>query len=650
MKLDTRKTGFALISVLALVSVLVLLLGALIGTNRTAFGMLRYSQAQDRIDRTVSSVYSYCRFRLEHEYQWGKTDFSGSSKSWGNLELREVPGKGGDIQTVVGRDTANNTSFAVEICNNLRTDGEVATLKDINGEARRGGVPSGFCRLLIKVEGGGLLEGAEVMVRNPGLVGAVSLASDLLEIDARELDLLTRDPIKNQARSLGGTRLTGLQNFLEGRSRSLMETLGGNSPANISKKDPVVWSGSANQFRDNVGEGFQTRLPFKASHSTLNFQDQRFVDEARSLFDIPKVDLDDLLEVRTVDGNSKPVQSVPPGIYQIVQFSSNPSDYNSPPVRVLTRRAPASDLESLSGPVEQYWWEADPSAAGVTNDQVAAFVGADPSVGIRNESSTADPNSKYVSINSGGGAKVDLTNRRVVFDDAYNFEVDGDFSLFGHATDGNRDARDVNPAIYFGDPARIALAADFRVVGGSRVDPSREKGSLKATGRINLQGDISGSTTIAAKGDLTLAPGRFFDAEGNAEVNFALFSEKNISIVPPPIREQFDDRAVDLATGDVEGRLNISENTLRFTGLIYARENVKIDLQDTREELNTRRNLLLEGAVVAHKGQLRILNADDVEMVYNPQFVDRLLPNLTTTGRRRIEVTGWRVVKPSKIP
>ena len=641
------RPGFALISVLALVSVLVILLGALMGTNRTAFSLLKVSQAKDRIDRTLSSVYAYCRFRLEHECMWAKSDFTGRGPLvWGHLRISEIRGSGGAIQTVVGYDMANNTSFAVDVCNNLKDKGEVAVIGEArDAERQLDGVPLGFCRLDVKVEGDGHLEGAEIMVRNPGLVGGVCLASDCLLVDAREFDLVTKDPIKNQARSLGETKLIGMDNFISGVSRSTYPA------TDISTDNPVVWSGTANLFsRDGVD--FQTREPFKESHPSLPFQDQRFMDESQTLFDVPNVGLDDLEQVKPVAGDgNKPIRELEPGLYRFEQVGD-------PMVRVFTRRdVPASgNLEDTSGPVREFWWmEEEEGPVSRPDGQIAGLVNAAAGV-VEHKHVYTDAN-KYVTINSTGGAKVDLRNRRMVFDTRYNFEVDGDFSLIGSSVNGDDTERQVNPAVHFADPELVAQAEEYDVGDAANLAAEdTEKGSLRASGAINIQGDINGSTTLAAKGDVTLALGRFFDPDGNSDVNFSVFSEGSVSIKPPPIKEDvnnrdvnvyFDEEGEETVVVEENGGVNCAEQNLRFTGLIYAAENVDIDLQDTVNEPDQRRNLFVEGSIVAKNGHLRFFNANHLELIYNPQFVDRLLPSLLREGQRRIEVTGWRTTKPS---
>lgn len=658
MKLPRHKFGFALISVLALITVLTIMLGALMGTNRTAFGMLRVSASRDRMDRTISTVYAYCRFRMEHDYRWGKDDFAGRGPlEWGHLRLTEVRGSGGSaVQILRGEDLENQTEFSVEICNNLRDDGEVATLKDVIEGDPRSGVPTGFCRLRVAVQDSGQVDGAEIMVRNPGLVSGVCLANECLEIDADRFDLFTKDPIKNQARSLGGTQLTGASNFFEGTSFDPGSVLGQELSSGFASRDnPVIWSGTETTFALQ-GESLASRQAFKDSHPNLAFKDQRFVDESQSLFDIPDVGLDGLLDVTRPDGSSKPVQQIPAGVYRFEQLSANGNI-----VRLLTRRGAPTGDNPASGPIEKFWYM-DEGTTNISADALADRLGAPHGVGVLHEATD------YVSIN-GGAAKVDLLNRRMVLDETYNFEVEGDFTLIGSApsTSGNptgdADLRQVNPSLYFGDPEKIADVTNFAVGAAANQTngngTASDKGSLEVRGKLYIQGDISGSTTLAASDDVKLEISRFFDPRGNSEVNFSVFSEKNVSILPPPILEDADDRPIDEATGQVQdvitGHLsngspiravNVSEKNLRFTGLIYAGEGVQIDLQDTRSEAGEKRNLYVEGAIVAKRGHLDIKNAEELRLVYNPQFVDRLLPNLTKAGQRRIEVTGWRTTKP----
>lgn len=667
MKLFSRKSGFALITVLGLVTVLTLLLGALMGTNRTAFGMLRHSQAKDRIDRTVSSVFSYCRFRLEHDIKWGKDDFSATaSETWGQLRLRQVRGSGGPVQTLEGEDLANSTRFRVTVCNNLKTDGEVAVLKDVLEGSRRQGVPVGFCRLRIDVEGDGYLEGAEVMVRNPGLVSGVCLANDGMEIEANEMDFVTRDPIKNQARSTGYTRLTGMRNFFEGTEVGAGEAIQRALDSGEATRDnPVIWSNQATRFALG-GDTPASREDFKRANPGLNLKEQRFVDNSEALFDIPDVGMDGLLEVAYSNGDEKPVQKIPSGVYQFEQFSQTDAN-GSRNIRVLTRRStvPGAALDSASGPIERFWYLDESSGGKLSTAEVAAKIGAPAGVGSMQTSG-------YVSINGADGkAKADMLSRRMVLDEDYNFEVDGDFALIGSAPrtgqnpTGDMDLRQVNPSLYFGEPGEIQDEGAWNVGAAANTtndeeSGSREKGSLRAFGKLHIQGDINGSTTIAASDDVTLEMSRFYDPLGNTEVNFSVFSEKNVSILPPPIFEEVDDRTVDELSGEVQDVVvgydengnpiaykNVSENNLRFTGLIYAGENVTIDLQDTRTQPDELRSLFVEGAIVAKRGNLNITNAKTLSLVYNPQFVDRLLPGLNHQGQRRVEVTGWLVTKPA---
>ena len=647
--------AFALIAVMALTAVLVLLLGALVGTNRTAFGLLRFTQSKDRIDRTLNSVYSYCRFRLEHDFRWGKEPFEGRQLSWSQLKVTERSGSG-EVRTLVGEDSENGTRFEVKLVNNLRSDGEVAILADMVADRERRGVPVGFCRLEIAVEADGQVDGAEVMVRNPGLVGAVCLSSDDLDLHSQSLAMITRDPVKNQARSDKSTLVTGMANFLRG------DNVAAKSVGEFSDADPVFWSGDTARFRDSRGQSYQGRRQYKETHPA--FKDERFLDGSEALFGLPQFGVEDLAQVRAADGSAKRTEKIRPGVYRFEQYG-----LANGRLRVLTVRdlGPSGDPGRADGAIREFYYmnELDPGGAPASNDTIARLVGAPASMGTEyvspSEAEIQDqPMKRYAQVNSGGGAYVDLRNRRFVLDEAMNFEVDGPLGVIGSSPPtsdnplGDDDLRQVNPAIYFGDPERIAKTDNYSVEGAATVSArSAEKGSLRTSGPLTIQGDISGSTTLASGGDVTIRPGRFFDPQGNSEINFSVFSEGDVRLLPPPILEDAEDRVVTV-DGEVSilanQGVNVSEKDLKLTGLLYAQGSVKIDLQDTvrDDSVENRRNLVIEGSVVARRGGVSVVNGDHLELVYNPQFVDQLLPDVARRGRR-IEVTGWRVTKPERL-
>lgn len=665
-----RTWGFALISVMALMTILIILLGALLGTNRTAFDLLRFTQSKDRIDRTVSSVYSYCRFRLEHDFAGGKEPFESDRElAWSQLKVKENKHKTGEgwVRTLTGEDTENLTRFKVRLVNNLRRDGEVAVLADLVPENERKGVPVGFCRIEIAVEADGRLDGVEIMARNPGLVGAVCLSSDDLDLQARSLAMLTRDPIKNQARSDKSTLITGMEEFLRGRTAETK------SPGKFSDRDPVFWSGENALFRGGPNGNYQSRRQFKATHP--EFKDERFFDESEAIFGLPPFGVGDLAEVKAASGQPKDVKKISPGVYRFEQYG-----WGNGRVRVMTVRdlGPSGDPGRADGNIRAFYYMNEGSSA--TTGEVARLVGAsaaqgteyvappeDAILGPDGAQGQGDPMKRYVTINDDGGAYADLRNRRLVFDEKVNFEVDGPLGIIGSAPiteqnpRGDDDKRQVNPAIYFGAPEDIAQTENYAVEGAATVAArSPEKGSLKTRGPLTIQGDISGSTTLAAEGDVTIQPNRFFDPKGNSDVNFSVFSEGNVKILPPPIHEDAEDRNVsndgdvyvgyDAEQGVYDKGINVSEKDLKFTGLLYAQKSVEINLQDTIDDpaIKNHRNLIIEGAVVARTGGISVVNADHLELVYNPQFVDQLLPEVAQRGRR-IEVTGWRNTKPSSV-
>ncbi len=647
----SRREGFALLGVLAISMLLTMLIAGLMGGSRSSFDLLRHTQAKERIDRTFHSLVEYCRLRLEHDFRWGKDRFGDQSGEYGELVVRELERSGRSILSGETRD--GSVHFEVQIANNLT--GHATLLEEAeDASRRRDGVPLGFCRLRLKVDSGGLTEHLEVTVRNPGYIGASLLANGDLDLDVLELQLLSRDPLKNQARSFAQTRLTGMNDFLFGAN---LPTL----PDGAHAENPVIWSGTDMLLRDTVGQHFQEREPFAAGRS---LQEERLLEQSRPLFEIPDVELDDILEVANRDDSSKPKREVPPGVYEFQEFSVSGKQ-----VRILTRRTPPSssaDLHTDSGPVERFWYISDHDLGDPsypTTDQVRGLIGVSSGV-----PGTHNIGVKHAPLVPGqDGAYVDLLQRRLVFDDRFNHEVAGDFAV----RSGGSSAEHIKPALFFANPKRIEAVDNFEMEEAAEESETdtRHTGSLRAQGRLSLSGDISGSAVLAARGDVTLAPTRFYDELGDSRVNFSAYSGGDLSIVPPRLKEdaRLDHRLNRLEGLDHHGNkvsarqpvynpngtysrhidiMNVSQNELEFTGLLYARGSLHFNLADTHLEPDQRRSLKVEGAVVAQGGDLVIENADEFEVVYNPKFVDRLLPRLYGDHQNRIEVVGWRPYRP----
>lgn len=698
--MGVKKKGFALIAVLGLVSVLLILIGALMGTNRTAFSLLRSSQASQRNGRTIDSVYTLCCSFLESDYRFGKGSWQPRDDmkqgSAGGLSWKLYkPKPDSQVYILEGEDENNSTQFQVKIINNIKDDGSVATIEDVKGNDSLKDIPSGFCLLEATSSAGGSLDGARVLVRNPALIGASAMGNELLEIDAEEFDLFSKDPITNQVRSLSRTKISGAKNFMKGDISKILTTLNERDVKDYkqftSKKDPVVYSVKNIEFKTK-SEGsysYLERDEFKRTHKQLakTFKDERFKEGSKAQFDIPEISLGDVSLAVLQNEDKDKFERVAAGQYRFEQYG-----YKSGRIRVLTKYNPGKDpsgepiLDRVSSDatVDKFWWlwEPDIEKTNVTNvtnvtkvsdvptnaDVAAEILKAtgisvDPASGSERGYVEDKSANSYISINSGSGehAKADLLNRRLVLDNSYSFQVDGDFSLIGSSVNGNDKLRQVNPAIYFGNPADIAKVEDFSGVGaavGSVVDGSDKQGVLLSTGSIHIQGDITGQgITIASKGDLTIEPGRLGVIKGSDLADFSLFSEKDVRISPPPILEDVETRDVG-EEGYVKtnrSAINSSEKNIIFRGLIYAKQDVHINLEDTKvlegskNKGNKYRNLRVEGAIVAREGELRVENADLLRLIYNPKFADRLLPRRDKEDqyRRRFEVISWRTFKPT---
>lgn len=658
------------------------------GTNRTAFNLLRSSQASQRNQRTIDSVYTLCHSFLESDYRFGKNDWQPPDDmkkgSAGGLSWKlSKPQPDSQVYILEGEDENNNTQFQVKIINNIKGDGSVATIEDVKNNDLLKGIPRGFCILEVTSSASGSQDGARVLVRNPALIGASALGNELLEIDAEELDLFSKDPITNQVRSLSKTKISGVENFMKGDISKILTTVNEKKIEDYKlftrKKDPVVYSDEKIQFKTKSESSYLERDEFKHTHEQLakTFKDERFKEGSKTQFDIPEISLGDVSEAVLQAEDEDNFERVAAGQYRFEQYG-----YKGGRIRVLTKYNPGKDpsgepiLDRVSpdATVDKFWWlwEPDQGETSVpSNADVAAEItkatgiSVDSARGSERGYVEDESANSYVSINSGSSehAKADLLNRRFVLDNSYSFKVDGDFSLIGSSVNGNDKLRQVNPAIYFGDPADLAKVEDFSGVGaavGAVVDGSDKQGVLLSTGSIHIQGDITGQgITIASKGDLTVEPGRLGVIKGGDSADFSLFSEKDVKILPPPILEDVETRDVgeDGYVKTHRRAINSSEKNIIFKGLIYAKKDVYINLEDTKALEGSKnignkyRNLRIEGAIVAREGELKVKNADLLRLIYNPKFADRLLPRRAEGDlyRRRFEVISWRAFKPTNL-
>lgn len=612
-----RKThrAFALLSVLGLIAVLTLLLGALVANNRSAFYLLKQGQSQDRLDRTENSVFSYCRMKLENDYRWGRDSFDGDVTEVGQLTVvEEADSTGGSsIQKLRGTDISNKTEFEVEVCNNLT--GEVALSEELDS-GLRDGVPPGFCRLRITSRTDSKQHSVEIMTRNPGLVGAGLLSTGKMSVEAEEFKMYTKDPVKNQVRSLTDIDLDGMGDLF-------FEPYSANPPTGTSSQDPVVWAGGHTRFKDSGTGDWKGRHDFD-SQTSRDLRGEKFRENARATFEVPDVNLNEIAEVTGPGDTSKETKTLDSGVYEYQQTTIGGSV-----VRVLARRQSLSgvSMASSQGPIERFWYfsEANAGPGYPTPSQVANVIHA-PNSAI----GTDHKGDQRVEINSGGGATVDLLNRNIVLDDQYNFRVDGDFGIRAKHISGAV-ASDAKLSLIFANPNSIDSQGTASVLNNATIaeESQRQHGDLRSTsGRIHIEGDIAGSATLAAARDVNLELSRFNDASGNSSVDFSIFSGGDVTFSPP-----------DITQGG--GRSYISQNEITVTGLIYAKGSIDIDLGQYRDN-PAKRKFNMEGAIVAGSGELKMSNISELNLVYNPKFVDRILAGRLQDNQRRIEVTSWR--------
>ncbi|MGE0490574.1 MAG: hypothetical protein AB7S38_15310 [Vulcanimicrobiota bacterium] len=169
-----------------------------------------------------------------------------------------------------------------------------------------------------------------------------------------------------------------------------------------------------------------------------------------------------------------------------------------------------------------------------------------------------------------------------------DLRVDGDFGVFSQI-EGQV------PSIQF-------LDADY--------DGQADRGSISASGEITIEGNVFGSGKLLADGSVSLYP-NYADIEGDTQSDLSIYSGNNVNIRPPDAGVLHD---------------------LAFRGLVYARNEINIHA--------TGRSISVEGAMVAHGGDLSIHNANHINMKFNPAYLDTIVKKLPG-GRVQLERGVW---------
>lgn len=260
-KQRTARRAVALITAMVACLFLLLLTGALIQTQSSAFAISQSSDARVRARAACQTLYDYCLYQLEHNREWGRDGFKDKSEvdpvqtpganenTLASLENRVV------IEEIEGRIfrgylSEHGTSFEVEVSN---------ALTNSSGLVSRAGLATSHehVRLAISTwdgrassDTGRSRQHVDCLLRLAPLYDASILSRGNIEISSQQALFSSQDPFRNEIRGEGDVYLPGLT---QGRTRFVIHN------EDVIRKDSnlddmtydrtgLLWAG------DNIGQ------------------------------------------------------------------------------------------------------------------------------------------------------------------------------------------------------------------------------------------------------------------------------------------------------------------------------------------------------------------------------------------------------------
>lgn len=585
-----RLKAIALPMVLLSMVVLLLLTGAFVQINRDNFSLVRASTARDEAYATCEAVYQYAIYRMEHDKYFAAAPFDATEAD---------PDLGSDLMVefqegshrLEGTFRPLSSSFTAEIENNLNQDATSPT-----------GVPAHSARLRVTSEARGLSISIESLIQVAPLFDASALSRGNTSIGASRFNVRSRDPNRNLVRAEGRIDVPDLFNGTP-RTRFLNADDDNFDPRGMLWTHNHIYAGGT-QVSERLEEA--NRL-----------SGGRFVPEARQHFEIYNLQSEDI----QVPSNVVPVDS---GEYRFTMAEATivaDTDHQWEEGFIITYTEEGTTRWSATQQVhvlEYYENPGDPTPSRVyrsvtRTDDIAVpdLRGEEGETRIQSvtinydtpgidESIVVEPSDiVYLDADGGDRVAVDLINQHITFPRDTTVQAENDFKI---TTDR-------------GEPPILQFSSSMST---DASGTTTNRAALVAGGTIDLQAGITEGygTLVATRGDLNIRP------TGNT-------GDVDITAV----REGFGGLVV-FAGNDVnlENPLDTG-NTWDFNGLVYARNNFNFQANGA--------NAKVEGTLVAREGNINFNNAEDVDFIYNPEYLETMLNELPH-NRTQLERVFWR--------
>jgi hypothetical protein len=618
-----RGPGFALISSIAAITLVLMLLGAFFMSHRGFVSLSRQSDDMKACRDTLLALSDYCFYRLEKDKGWTTTPFDTNPEVLldnfertvltfelltpeqynARPELHSLEG----LAHVVGTMPANGVQYHMAVSNYL--NGPDATSSD--------GVVRKSCRVRIEARRGTASQKLEFFLKKSAFFDSTVFASEKIDIEADIVAFNSEDPVRNQIRSLHSIELPDETKlfFREG------ETNPPASKGTVWAQDPDAIPGDARGSITLGGDASPEKLLLAASVTQAEF----FPNDVRN-YDPPTLEKDDL----NLIGEGTEIE-VDPAVYNFSNVTITYTDTVTGElnkvgtIKALQRFQPVQEpanpdfpLEQGESPTDVYFLEsalpenADPDSVVVP---LPPFVPGD--IPIPGAVPTAFSEDR---VDIAGGPTVTFllppadAPPTAVWQPKLSFPADQQLRIRG---DG---------------PADFSVISTANVVPDivfENSDGTAGKGLIHADRDIVLQGRLGGSAQLIAGRDIAMIPN---DVEVLADVegDLALFAGGSVNIAP-----LYTDNSSILSQGGF----------FTFRGLVYAKK----DFTFTGSVqafgggyANYNRRLDIQGALVAREGSVSISGNSRTAIRYDPAYLDSFLEDDLLDNKVQLEELSWR--------
>lgn len=606
-----RSRAIALITTMAALVVVAMLVGAFLATRQSLISLTRLSAEEQACRDTLRSLANFCRFRLEGRATWASTPGNPAD----SVEFRD--GGGAVAFRLNALETAQAASkpefegleglayfegeapragvrFAVAVSNNL--DSEDATA----------GVAGKSCDFQMRAIRGTHSDSVRVVLRKASFFDSTVAASGNIHIDAQEVNFSSNDPLRNQIRSKSDILLPEKDDIAFTPD-----------PEVQTPEKGSVWAQADITVGDNSDLGY---LRDVVSVETGG----EFFPNASTRYSVPELKKADL----DADG-SKPVVWLRPVVYEFryddVHYLDTDGNARTRKLPLLMIAEPNLNENASDTPLEFHFNESalleplDPS-----NPQPLDHV-AEPSSVYIEVGSTSTPTAVTPSADGtlsvqGALIRMPVEPGRdtpvVTFDAEYDYRVKAVAGL-----PGDLEIRSVNLA---------ASAIRFK---DNDPDPEKpQEGLISVERDLTVEGYLENCGKLLAGRDVRLMPRDVTVDNLEKTDDLAVFGGRDVTIVP-------------LFNGDEAERQDV-RRYFAFRGLVYAEHDFKflssVFTPEGGGEVQFNRQLFVEGALVARKGDVYVQGNESVELKYNREFLDDLMEKSFEGEQAQLEELSWR--------